>query len=76
MFVDYNVQEAFAERLKMLIKEKGLSVKQFADKVGIADSTISDWIHKKRIPLIIQIPKIAFFFDVSIDYLLGYKDFE
>lgn len=76
MFIDYDVQELFADRLKTLIADKGLSVKQFSIQIGIADSTISDWIHKKRIPLIIQIPKIAAFFNVSIDYLLGYKEFE
>ena len=65
MFIEYDVQEVFSERLKTLMQEKNLNISQFALKIGIPDSTISDWLHKKRIPLIVQMPKIAFFFNVS-----------
>lgn len=72
--IDYDVKQIFAERLKLLIEEKNLSVKQFAEKIGIADSTISDWLLLKTVPSILNIPKIALFFGVSTDYLLGLEN--
>lgn len=69
-----NVQEVFVERLKDLMNEKGLNIEKFSKSAGIPRSTISDWLLKKTSPTIHNLPKIALFFKVSIDYLLGLEN--
>lgn len=71
---DKSVKEIFAERLKELLEEKGLSAKNFSIEVKIPNSTINDWLLLKRTPKIDNIPKIALYFGVSTDYLLGLEN--
>ena len=69
-----SIKEIFADRLKELLDEKGLNAKTFSIKIGIPKSTISDWLLLKRTPKIDNIPKIALYFGVSTDYLLGLEN--
>lgn len=69
-----SVLEVFSDRLKDLMFEKGLNISKFSQEIGIPDSTISDWINKKRRPIIDNLPKIALFFGVTTDYLLGLEN--
>ncbi len=73
---DSGVIEIFSERLKDLMSEKGLNIKDFSKGVGIPRSTISDWLLMKRRPIIDNLPKIALFFGVSTDYLLGLENYK
>ena len=66
-----SVKEIFAERLKEMLEEKALNIKNFSADIGIPKSTISDWLLLKRTPKIDNIPKIAIYFGVTADYLLG-----
>jgi len=63
------------ERLKELREEKGLSQTQIADAIGIRQQTISQYEKGITQPDIQTIKKLCDFFDVSADYLLGFKDF-
>lgn len=74
MLIDYDVKKVFVQRLKTLIEEKGLSIKRFSEDIGVPDSTISDWLNLKTTPIIIHLPKIAIYFNVSTDYLLGLEN--
>ena len=74
MEINYSVKEIFAERLKNLIDEKGLNFQKFSKEIGIPNSTISDWLNKKTTATIENIPKIALFFGVTTDYLLGLEN--
>ena len=65
----------FADRLKDLRNEKGLSLKQLAKELDISDAAISRWENQLRVPNIIELKKIAEFFNVSADYLLGLQEF-
>ena len=65
----------FAERLKELREEKGLSLKQLSKETGISDVAIGRWERKVRIPNIEALIVIAKYFNVSADYLLGLTDF-
>ena len=65
----------FAERLKELREEKGLSLKQLSKEIGISDVAIGRWERKARIPNIEALIVIAKYFNVSADYLLGLTDF-
>lgn len=40
-----------SDRIFELLKEKGMSQKEFAAKTGIAESTISDWKKRKTNPV-------------------------
>lgn len=58
-------------RLKMLRKEKGLSMRAIGDIIGISDTA---WIkYEKNLsePSISTLIKTADFFGVSLDYLMG-----
>ena len=41
---------SISERIFALMKEQGLSQKEFAKRTGIAESTISDWKRKQLNP--------------------------
>lgn len=60
----------FADNLKQLRKEKGMTQTQFASEFNIATRTIAMWETGKRTPDTETLKKIARFFNVSIDFLL------
>lgn len=43
--------QTISGRIFELLKERGMSQKEFANKTGIAESTISDWKKKKTNPV-------------------------
>lgn len=60
--------------LKTLRVEKGLSQARLAKVLGITQDSISLWENGKRFPDTQYITKLADFFGVSTDYLLGRSD--
>ena len=64
----------FSKRLKELRNKKGLTQTEFAKIFGISSGTIAMWETGKRTPDKDMIIKIARYFDVSTDYLLGNDD--
>lgn len=64
-------KEIFAERLRNLIEEKGMSQKQLAAETQIAESSISKYLSCDAEPKLVPLANIAKYFDVSVDYLLG-----
>ena len=64
----------FSERLKMLRKAANLTQIQFAEEFNIASGTIANWETGNREPSLDMMQRIAAYFGVSIDYLLGYND--
>lgn len=61
-------------RLKELRKEKGVSQAQVAEELNVTQSTVSGWetgVIKKSAE---DAVRLADFFDVSVDYLLGRTD--
>ncbi|MBQ7295585.1 MAG: helix-turn-helix transcriptional regulator [Clostridia bacterium] len=61
----------FAENLKRLRKEKGLTQESLADILGVSFQAISKWERGENYPDIALLPAIAAYFGVSIDMLLG-----
>ena len=61
-------------RLKQLRQEKGLTQAQFGAWFKLAESTISLYESGRRSPGYNILCQFALFFDVSIDYLLGYTN--
>lgn len=65
----------FGSRLRKLRKEKGLTQKKLAEKLGYDNSTISAWEIGKQEPCgVYPISDVAVFFNVSADYLVGLSD--
>lgn len=64
----------FAESLKDLRIEKGLSLKQLGKELGVSDIAISRWETEQRIPNIESLVAIAKYFGVTTDYLVGLED--
>lgn len=66
--------KVFAERLRELRQEKGLSMKQLAKELNTTDAAISNWENEINEPKISYLKSIAVYFNVSTDYLLGLSD--
>ena len=64
----------FAERLKELREEKGLFQNQLAKLTGFTQGAIALWEKNKRVPSIDVAIIFAKFFNVSVDYMVGYVD--
>lgn len=63
-------------RIKELRIASGLSQKELAGKLGIKPNTLSQYETEKRSPDPEMLKKIADFFEVSIDYLIGNSDYK
>ena len=61
----------FSDRLKKLRKDRGITQAEFANKFQISNGTIGNWEAGSREPDMQTLQKIADYFDVSTDYLLG-----
>ena len=61
----------FAERLRKYRRERDLTQEQLAEKIGISPQSVSKWERGDGYPDITMLPKIANFFGISIDTLLG-----
>lgn len=64
----------FRIRLKELRENAGYSQYSFADAFGVAQSTVGNWEAGKREPNFETTQKLADFFGVTVDYLLGRED--
>lgn len=63
-----------SERLKELRKARGLTQEQLAAILGVERSSVGKYESRPVIPSADVLNKIADYFDVSIDYLLGRED--
>lgn len=63
-----------SERIFDLLEERGMSQKEFANKTGIAESTISDWKRKHTNPIAEKIMIICKTLDVTPEALLSGVD--
>ena len=60
-----------AERIRLLRAEKGVGQNQLAQDIQVSNASISYWENAKQEPSAQAIYKLARYFDVSADYLLG-----
>lgn len=65
------MKNKFAERLKELREERGLSIYQLAREIGFSDAAISRWERNIRIPNVETLYIFCEYFSVSADYLIG-----
>lgn len=62
-----------AENLVTLRKVKKITQEQLADFCGVTKSSVSKWETAQTLPDVLLLPRLAAFFDISIDELLGYE---
>jgi len=70
------VKMTISERIFELIKERGMSQKEFSERTGILQSSISDWKRKKTNPVSEKILIICEVLEVTPYELLGGTDGE
>ncbi|NLJ94040.1 MAG: helix-turn-helix transcriptional regulator [Clostridiaceae bacterium] len=63
----------FGMRLKALRVQKNLSQKELSDDLEIGRPTITQYETGSKNPSLKMVIKIADYFDVSVDYLIGRK---
>jgi len=62
------------EKVKKLCEERGISVPKLEKELGFGNGAIYNW--DKSSPSIDKVAKVAQFFGVTTDYLLGVSDEE
>lgn len=66
--------DAFRANLGALIDSRGLTFARISEETGITAPTISRYMSGKRTPDVSCVVKLAKFFSVSVDWLLGLSD--
>lgn len=64
----------FKQRLKELRTEKGVTQIQIAKIVNMSKMAISHWEKGNSEPSIEQLKILANYFDVTVDYLIGFSE--
>ena len=63
------------ERIKRLCTKKGITIAKLESDLGFGNASIKKW-ERMSSPSIDKVVKVATYFDVSIDYLMGRSDIE
>ena len=59
--------------IKRIRQNKGVTQEQLGDIIGVTGQAISKWENGSALPDIQVLPKLADYFGISIDELMGYK---
>ncbi len=62
-----------SENLIRLRRERKITQEELADFIGVTKAAVSKWENAQTTPDILLLPRLASFFDVTIDRLLGYE---
>lgn len=69
-----DTERIFQERLREVREIKGVSQQKTAEAVGISKNSYQCYEYGKKYPSFSMLPRLADFFGVSTDYLLGRTD--
>ena len=73
---EFNKTGAFQIRFKKKFYESELTQEALANILGVSRPTVFGWLEGKNLPDILSLEKIARYFEVSSDYLLGLSNIE
>lgn len=62
-----------SENIIELRHKRGITQEGLASFLGVTKASVSKWETRQSYPDILLLPQIAAFFDVSIDFLMGYE---
>ncbi len=68
------MEKDFKIILKDFLKEYSLTQKAFADKIGVKQSQVSEWLSGKAKPGYDTLKNMSIAFEISADYFLGIID--
>lgn len=54
-------------------RRKGITQDELAEFVGVSKAAVSKWETESTYPDILLLPRLAAYFDISIDELMGYE---
>lgn len=64
----------FSSKIKELRQSRNLNQVQLAEKLGVTKQSVSNWENDNIMPSIEMLVKLALFFSVSTDYILGLQE--
>lgn len=64
----------FSSRLRKLIKDENISMQTLSSEIGVSRQAISQYCDGSTVPNADKLLKIAEYFNVSLDYLVGRTD--
>lgn len=70
----FMTENVFHIRLKTLRKEKKLTQQQVGEILGYKHTAIANYESGRNEPRVSDLKKLAIYFDVSVDYLIGISD--
>jgi transcriptional regulator with XRE-family HTH domain len=65
------IRQVFAARLKLLRKERKMTMAQLTSEIGLTNGAISQYEHCKRSAQPVILARLSKLFGVTIDWLLG-----
>ncbi len=65
------IEILFIPQLKHFIKRDNISQNQLAKEIGVESSTVSKWITGRSEPTIENLWRLADYFEISVDTLIG-----
>lgn len=66
--------QIFAIRLKELMEERGVTVKNLAEQVGVSQTTVRRFLRSEAFPKGRVLLLLAELFETRVNYLLGLDD--
>ena len=69
------MENNFSEILKDFLAENNLTQVAFANKIGVKQSQVSEWLKGKAKPGYDILKSMAIAFNISADYFLGIKEY-
>ena len=72
---EYIHMEKFVKRIKALRQDRGMTQVEFAKAINVAGATVAHWECGGRMPSINMLVRIADFYNVTTDFLLGRIDY-
>lgn len=73
--MDEKVKVLVIDRVRYLMNTEKLSQYALAKAIKVSESTVCNWLNGKKEPSIESLWKLADYFDVSVDYIIGRKEF-
>ncbi len=64
-----------ADNLRQLMKENQINQMKLSKDIGVTQSAVSNWLNGNKEPSINSLWLLADYFDVSVDYLIGRKEY-
>lgn len=64
---------SIGNNIKRLRQNKGITQEQLGEVLGVSSQAVSKWENEIALPDILALPKLADYFGISIDEVMGYK---